>query len=323
MHGLYLAASLACAAPGTAEDEYELAASPSGKASVSLSKLPANFWEHWGDGRAEIDAYALVTPRYGELRTGRAVLVFVTEDFTDAQRVKSDGGHEDEYPVLKLNEMRDFQTGIYDYSVMTSSFVRIDGRGTPGVPVKVSMSMQDWCGHVWEQILPRGDALAFTGHSYFDGEADDQRSLPIPRGGVLLDALPIFVRGVTGPVVAPGESVELPVLPTLMSGRFAHEPVAWTTAVVRRAKEIRPIEVPAGRFDVFEVTTEVKGGAATTWQIESAWPHRIVRWSNSEGERAELIGSQRVPYWELNAPGNEAKLAELGLSAPAPLPRRP
>jgi hypothetical protein len=249
--------------------------------------------------------------------------VFVTEDFTDAQRVKSDGGHEDEYPVLKLNELRDFQTGIYDYSVMTSSFVRIDGRGTAGIPVKVSMSMQEWCGHVWEQVLPRDGALAFTGHSYFDGEADQQRTLPIERGGVVLDALPIYVRGVVGTWVPPGESIEVPALPTLMSGRFAHEPVRWTTASVRHAKEVRAVEVPAGRFDVREVTTEVKGGATTTWWIEAAWPHRIIGWSSSEGERAELLGSKRLPYWELNGPGNEAALTDLGLSAPPPLPRRP
>jgi len=310
MHGLYLAASLACAAPGPAEE-------------VSLSTLPERFWEHWGDGRAEIDAYALVTPRYGELRQGRAVLVFVTEDFTDAQRVKSDGGHEDEYPVLKLNEMRDFQTGIYDYSVMTSSFVRIDGRGTPGLPVKVAMSMQEWCGQVWEQVLPRGDALAFTGHSYFDGEADQQRSLAIPRGGVLLDAMPIYVRGVTGALVAPGATAEVPVLPTLMSGRFAHEAIAWTTATVRRARETTAIDVPAGTFEVFDVTSDVKGGAVTTWRIESTWPHRIVAWSTSEGEHAELLGSERLTYWELNSQGNETKLTELGLPVPRALPRRP
>src|SRR4029078_6957455 len=97
-------------------------------------------------------SYCLVTLLCGQLRHGRTVLVFVTEDFTDAQRVKSDGGHEDEYPVLKVNEARDFQTGVYDYNVMTSAFVRIDGKGAFGMPVKVSTSIQEWCGHVYEQL---------------------------------------------------------------------------------------------------------------------------------------------------------------------------
>ena len=42
-----------------------------------------DFWKHWGDGKAELDRYALTQPRYGELRQGTAVLIFVTEDFSD------------------------------------------------------------------------------------------------------------------------------------------------------------------------------------------------------------------------------------------------
>ena len=80
-------------------------------------------------------------PRYGELRHGTAVLVYVTETFTQAQRVKSDGKHTDEMPVLKLNEVRDFQTGIYDYNTMLSVFVR---SGTLA-PVKISFaSSEPW-----------------------------------------------------------------------------------------------------------------------------------------------------------------------------------
>ena len=101
-------------------------------------ELPSQFWEQWGDGQAELNGYELVQPRYGEERRGVAVLVFVTETFTDADRVKSDGGHDDEYPVMKLNDMRDFQTGIYDYHAMTSSFVSLGAPGVLHQPVKVS-----------------------------------------------------------------------------------------------------------------------------------------------------------------------------------------
>src|SRR5258708_5205492 len=75
------------------------------------------FWAHWGDGKAELDGYALTQPRYGQKRAGTAVLIFVTEDFSDSLRVKADPGKHpaaDVYPVLKLNFVRDFQTGIYD-----------------------------------------------------------------------------------------------------------------------------------------------------------------------------------------------------------------
>ena len=87
-----------------------------------------DFWAHWGDGKAELNGYALKQPRYGAVRTGTAVLIFVTEDFSDSLRVKADPGKHpasDVYPVLKLNAVRDFQTGIYDYNVMTSTFLRV------------------------------------------------------------------------------------------------------------------------------------------------------------------------------------------------------
>ena len=141
-------------------------------ASLGAPASAQDFWTHWGDGRAELDGYALVQPRYGATRKGSAVLVFVTEDFSDSLRVKADPGRHpsaDVFPVLKLNAVRRFGTGIYDYAVMTSTFLRV----APGWPLaKVSFSSQEWCGHVWHQLVPRGGKLAGLFHSYFDGEAD-------------------------------------------------------------------------------------------------------------------------------------------------------
>ncbi|MEO0604887.1 MAG: hypothetical protein AAF211_25875, partial [Myxococcota bacterium] len=168
---------------------FALACSPASEA-AEPGRVSADFWDHWGDGRAELSAYRLATPRYGQSRSGQVTLVFVTERFTEAQRVKSDGGHGDEYPILKVNEVRDFQTGIYDYNVMTSTFLRLDGGAPWGEPVKVSMSMQEWCGHVYEHVLPMRDQLAWTQHSYFDGEGDRVVDLGRREAGVHADALP-------------------------------------------------------------------------------------------------------------------------------------
>ena len=281
------------------------------------AQVRAEFWPHWGDGRAEIDAYRLVTPRYGELRTGTAVLVFVTEDFTEGQRVKSDGGHGDEYPVLKLNDVREFPTGVYDYEVMASTFVRIDGGAPLGVPVKASLGVQEWCGHVYAQHVPRqgrrgAGTVEHTLHSYFDGEADRALELALPADAVLADVLPIAVRGIAGELVAPGGEAEFPALPTLLHDRFAHVPPAWTTLKVRRPEGTTSTTVPAGTFETTTVETTVSG-ATTTWRIEAAWPHRIVGWERTDGERAELIGSERMPYWEMNGEGAEVALRKLGL----------
>jgi hypothetical protein len=66
---------------------------------------------------------------------------------------------------MKLNEVRDFQTGIYDYNVLTSVFARV----AAGWPVaKLSFSSQEWCGHVYHQLIPRNDRVAEVFHSYFE-----------------------------------------------------------------------------------------------------------------------------------------------------------
>ena len=149
-----------------------------------------DFWAHWGDGKAEVNGYSLTQPRYGAKRSGTAVYVFVTEDFSDSLRVKADkGGHPegDVKPVMQLNAVRDFSTGIYDYNVMTSTFLRTK----PGWPVsKVSFSSQEWCGHVWHQIVPREGRVDSVSHSYFDGEANGAETLEMPADGVFEDALP-------------------------------------------------------------------------------------------------------------------------------------
>ena len=51
-----------------------------------------DFWKYWGDGKAELDGYALVEPRYGAAARRDRGAIFVTEDFSDALRVKADPG---------------------------------------------------------------------------------------------------------------------------------------------------------------------------------------------------------------------------------------
>src|SRR5260221_12341644 len=79
--------------------------------------VDGEFWKTWGDGQAELAGYDLAYPRYGQLRNGVAVTIFVSETFSNQLRVKADEGKHpvsDQYPVMKLNLIQDFQTGIYD-----------------------------------------------------------------------------------------------------------------------------------------------------------------------------------------------------------------
>jgi hypothetical protein len=272
-----------------------------------------DFWEHWGDGRAEVNGYRLTQPRYGQERTGTAVLIYVTEEFSDRLRVKADPDRHPDgetYPVLKLNAVRDFNTGIYDYNVLTSTFLRV----STGWPVaKVSFSSQEWCGQVWHQLLPRGDRLEGVYHSYFDGEADGKETLERPGNGVFEDALPMILRGWRREFLAAGESRSVPFLPSLLHARLNHTPLAWTTATVSRSARSAPVAVPAGTFEASTYTVVVADGRTLTFAVEARPPYRLIRQTGPDGEDLALLGSERMAYWKLNAPGGEKHLKAIGL----------
>jgi hypothetical protein len=290
-------------------------------AGLSLS-APANaaadsFWQYWGDGKAELDGYALVEPRYGELRDGTAVLIFVTEDFSDSARVKADPGKHppsDVYPVLKLNFQREFQTGIYHYNILTSTFAKTELQdGAYFAPVKTSFSSQEWCGHVYQQWLVRDRRLYGVGHSYFDGEGDATRELAWPAGGVLEDELPILVRGLRGDWLAPGETRTVPFLRSSVRTRLLHVEPAWGEATVSRSKASAPVTSVLGKTQAFIYTVVERGGDTITFTVEETAPHRLLAWHSSSGESGTLTGSARLAYWKMNHKDGEAALPKLGL----------
>ncbi len=55
-----------------------------------------------------------------------------------------------------------------------------------------------------------------------------------------------------------------------------------------------------------------------TFYVEKASPHRIVKWESSTGERAELLKSDRMKYWQMNAEGYESALSRIGLARRPP-----
>jgi hypothetical protein len=270
------------------------------------------FWKTWGDGQAELDGYRLQTPRYGTIRRGEAVQIWVTETFTEGHRVKSDGGHPDEFPVLKLNDVRHFQTGFYDYHVLTSVFQRLDGKDPVGRPTKVSLSVQEWCGHVYEEWVGMDGFFRRVRHSYFDGENDLDARVDLPADGQLGDAGAFVARGL--PAALPDGEVDW--IQTAWDSRVAHAEPAWTRATWSRGPA-GDVTVPAGTFRAIPVTVTPREGIGTTWYVEEAPPRRIVKWTRPNGEIAELTGSIRAPYWDRNDEGYETLRAELGLGDPS------
>jgi hypothetical protein len=284
----------------------------------SSSLFNSDFWAHWGDGQAELNAYELVYPRYGALREGTAVAIFVTEPFANSLRVKADPGKhppENEFPVMKLNLLEGFQTGIYNYNIMTSTFLALKAvNGRPaGRSSKISFTSQEWCGHVYHQLLFDQNRVRSTSHSYFDGEADEQRDLAAPRSGIAEDELLLWARGMAEPRLNAGESRSLPFLPSVKQERLFHDKLGWSQVRLSRAPEPQTITVPAGEFEVDVLTAELDRGKTRTYYVETAAPHRVIKWTSSEGESAELLGSKRAAYWELNNPSGSQHLRDLGL----------
>lgn len=139
----------------------------------SAEPLSKEFNDYWYAGEAEISSYKLEQARYGEMRDGTAVLVYVTEDFLPEEQVKADNYSKDNTSVLKLNATKNFNTGIYPYSIMQSTFYPVANNQHA---LKVTASIQEWCGHVYAQLNNR-DNFEIKAHSYFETEADQNLNL--------------------------------------------------------------------------------------------------------------------------------------------------
>ena len=270
----------------------------------------------WYDGRAELCGYRWRGERYGEERRGEAVAILVTEPYDARRHVKrEDPADPCAVTALKLNLMRDFQTGIYDYDTTTSCFLRADDLAL----LELSFASMEWCGLVHESLEAGRRRLRLATHSYFEGESGE-RTLELPADGLVGEQLLVWLRGLHGPPLAPGETRHLSFLAGSFERRLRHAPAAWGTATLAREPETTTVEVPAGTFRALAYRIDVPDGRRGTFAIEEAAPHRLLAWTWTRGtsitDAAELTGSARLPYWELQAGGDEALRAELGLSVP-------
>jgi hypothetical protein len=302
-----------------------------GPGPASASAHDPDFGSWWHDGKAELNGYRLGIARYGEARRGQAVLVYVTEPFSESKRVKVDDAERnpgDTFDALKLNFVRDFQTGIYDYNTMASLFVRSDSFE----PVKETFSSAEWCGQVFHELVFHESGISGRYSSYFEDESGESR-LDSKPDGVVEDNLFILLRGLRGEFLAPGETRSFDFLPSPLYSRLSHRPVAWTTAEIERRIGTEAVAVPAGGFAASVYLVRVADGREGRFDVEAAYPHRIVRWNWSPpiggdpgrslgGEDSgELTGSTRLEYWKLHANGEESHLEALGIE-PLPTPGR-
>ena len=182
--------------------------------------LSKEFNDYWYSGEAEITSYKLEQVRYGELRDGKAVLVFVTEDFLPEVQVKADNYSDKNTPVLKLNATKNFNTGIYPYSIMQSTFYPVANNQHA---IKISASVQEWCGHAYTQLNNR-EAFEIMSHSYFQSEAD--QSFKIEKTWTENE---LWTKLRIDPKSLPVG--ELNIIPSLEYGRLSHKTIKAYNAI--------------------------------------------------------------------------------------------
>lgn len=245
------------------------------------------FDNYWFQGKAEISSYAIDQERYGEQRTGDAVLVFVTEDFSRKKQVKLDdaaAAGTDRVPILKLNLIKKFKTGIYDYSMLQSIFTPIDWKKDPR-SLKTTASSQEWCGHTFAQFNLEGKNWRLREFSYFEKEADIDLKLP---AALLEDEL--WTRLRIDPASIPTGEVEL--IPASFFSRLKHEK--------QKAIKAKISFEEAGNDRLMKVEYESMSRSLAI-RFEKNSPFKIVGWEEKAGGKLACRATlkQRIlsDYW--------------------------
>ncbi len=273
---------------------------------VDLPKKPLSkdFKDYWYEGNAEITAYELEQARYGEIRKGKSVLIYVTEPFLPEKQVKADRNNPQNIPVLKLNATKKYLTGIYPYSIMSSTFYPVyDNQHA----IKTSLSMQEWCGHVYSQINNRDD-FEFTSHSYFESEADQNLSL---EKALLENEIWTKIR--INPQDLPVGNLQM--IPSLEFIRLRHQELGAYNAIAKLEKK--------GANSTYSINyPELERNLSITFSSE--FPYTVEEWSeefisgfgpNAKPLKttARKLNSLKTPYWGQNRNRDEVLRAELGL----------
>ncbi|MBO6879693.1 septum formation inhibitor Maf [Winogradskyella sp.] len=264
------------------------------------TKLSKEFKDYWYNGEAEITSYKLEQARYGELREGTAVMVFVTEDFLPEQQVKADNYDESNIPVLKLNATKNFNTGVYPYSIMQSTFYPVANNQHA---IKVTASVQEWCGQVYAQLNNRDD-FEIMSHSYFQGEAD--QNFNIEKNWTENE---LWTKLRIDPQSLP--TGELKIVPSLEFTRLRHQPIKAYDAIASLENGIYTLSYP-------ELNRTLK------INFNNEFPFDILGWEETSESgfgastktlttKATKLSSIKSAYWNKNNNADESLREKLKL----------
>jgi len=283
-------------------------------ATLSIHADEGRFKALWYNGNAEISTYSLVESRYGEPRNGYRIMVFVTELMRLATHIKPDVKCPDDQMirVIKLNDLRKFTTGIYEYSVMTSVFASVEQKAPYAnmSTMKVSFSSQEWCGQVFDRLVRTPDAYQGVLYSYFESEGEAPYVLDA-AGVECEDNLWTRTRELNGPLLKEGETMSMKLIPSRWINRKLHAPTTIQDATITKGKSVNMLTA-LGTMSVVRFEWKI-AGASTTVHVESKYPHRIMAFTERDGSSGKLIASRRSPYWQENKSGHRNIRTSLGL----------
>lgn len=267
--------------------------------SVAIASTTEQIKDFWFNG-AEINRYALTQSRYGSEHPGHAEFIFVTEPFLTEAQVKHEYGPGPSTDVLKLNALRTFNTGIYSYRTMTSTFKPIDQVDFPHA-LKTATSVQDWCGQAFQQLNRTENGWHFELRSYFQAEGDQSATL---SEAYLEDALWLQVR--LDPTALPTK--EFLAIPGSVYTRFAHKEIKTYQAIGSLQSN--------NKTSIYSITYPE---LSRTLQVEfdTEFPHIIREWQevDPKGTTSAVLEDRIMNsyYWSENSPKDAYKREQLGL----------
>jgi len=261
--------------------------------------------DYWYDGTAEISSYTLTQARYGELHEGTATLVYVTEPFSRESNTKADQHRKSNVPVLKLNTTKKFTTGIYPYSIMTSTFLPFEGSNTS---LKIASSMQEWCGMTYLE-MKNDKKLSFSLNSYFEGRSfENQRVSP----SLLEDDLWSLIR--LNPESLP--TGKLDIIPSMEQTLLINSPITSTEATATLSENQSDIRSYIISYPAMDRTLTI--------HFEDEFPHKITGWEETRTSgygsnrktlttKAVIKKTVKTPYWQNNTNQDKHWRDTLGL----------
>lgn len=269
------------------------------------SPVDPEYKEYWYNNEAEITSYHLEQARYGEIQEGQVAMVFVTEPFSRKSNTKADNPTSSDVSVMKLNMTKKFYTGVYPYSMMMSSFFPFsDGKNS----VKLSCSVQEWCGHTFTTMKEEKSGYTFGVDSYFEGESADNVKTEKAH---LEDDLWTKIRLM--PDNLPTGSIKM--IPSLFTIRLLHK----ETKVYDASASIKE----DGGNAIYTVNyPELDRTLSITY--EKAFPHKILGWEDNHfsgwGEKrkklttkASILKTIKSNYWSKHSVADSTLRKELML----------